>query len=315
MRVLVTGGAGFIGSHVAERLLRDGHQVVVIDNQSTGKQANVPEGVDYVQGDVRKPEDLEVVFAGDVDAVCHIAGQVSLVLSFSDPVMDLRTNVEGAVNVLQCCLKHRVPRLLYASSMTTYGRVDALPIPETAPCRPISYYGIGKYAAECYVHTTAERMDLECDLHVTSFRMYNVYGPRQALDNPYQGVLGIFIGNRLRGEPLTIFGDGDQSRDFVYIDDVVDAWSRALTAPSTYGRIFNLGSGRRLSINQLAEHVIAAFDGPRTPGLIRRAPARSGEQRHVQADIRNLSEALGWQPSVPFDVGLERTCRWAEKAL
>jgi UDP-glucose 4-epimerase len=199
--------------------------------------------------------------------------------------------------------------------MTTYGRVDALPIPETAPCQPISYYGIGKYAAERYVHTTAERVDLGFDLKVTSFRMYNVYGPRQAVDNPYQGVLGIFIGNMLRDEPLTIFGDGEQSRDFVYVDDVAEAWSHALSASSTYGRVFNLGSGRRLSINQLAEQVVAAFDRPHRPGLIRHEPARSGEQRHVEADTSALREALGWQPVVPFDLGLERTCRWAEQHL
>jgi len=312
VKILVTGGAGFIGSHLADKLLRDGHEVIVIDNESTGKRANVPPSARYVKGDVRCPEDLDRACSGGVDAVCHIAGQVSLALSFVDPVGDLRTNVEGTVNVLQCCVKHRVPRLLYASSMTTYGHVDALPISETAPCRPISYYGIGKYAAECYVHTTAERVDLGLDLNVTSFRMYNVYGPRQALDNPYQGVLGIFIGNMLRGEPLTIFGDGEQSRDFVYIDDVVEAWSRALKAPPTYGRVFNLGSGQRLSINQLAQYVVAAFDGPRIRDLIRHAPARSGEQRHVEADVSRLRSALSWEPVVPFAVGLGRTCRWAQ---
>jgi UDP-glucose 4-epimerase len=315
LKVLVTGGAGFIGSHVVERLLRDDHQVVVLDNESTGKPTNVPEGVKYLRGDVRNTDDVEAAFAAGVDAVCHIAGRVSLILSFTDPLIDLRTNVEGTVNVLQSCLKHRVARLLYASSMTTYGRVDALPIPETAPCRPISYYGIGKYAAECYVHTTAERVDLGFDLRVTSFRMYNVYGPRQALDNPYQGVLGIFLGNMLRGEPLTIFGDGEQSRDFIYIDDVVEAWSRALSTPSTYGRVFNLGSGQRLSINHVADHVLAAFDRPRRRDHIRHEPPRSGEQRHVEADITALRAALGWQPSVSFEGGLRTTCRWAREAL
>src|SRR5262249_49995051 len=154
---------------------------------------------------------------------CHIAGQVSLIRSFSDPVTDLRTNVAGTLNVLKLCLKYRVPRLLYASSMTVYGRTEMLPTPEQTPCQPISYYGITKYAGERYVHPTAERIDLDFGFHVTSFRMYNVYGPRQALENPYQGVLGIFLGNLLRGEPITIFGDGDQSRDFVYVEDAVQA--------------------------------------------------------------------------------------------
>ncbi len=310
----MTGGAGFIGSHLADRLLRDGHDVVVIDNESTGRRANVPLGVRYLKGDVRDIGELERAFTGGLDAVCHIAGQVSLALSFHDPVVDLRTNTEATVKVLQLCVKHRVGRLLYASSMTAYGRTETLPIPETTPCQPISYYGITKYAAERYVHTTAERIDLGFDFHVTSFRMNNVYGPRQALDNPYQGVLGIFLGNLLRGEAITIFGDGEQSRDFVYIDDVVDAWSRALATTATYDRVFNLGSGCRLSINRLADHVLAAFGRSRTAAMVRYVPARSGEQREVEADISTVRQALGWQPTTSFETGLARTCRWARGA-
>jgi UDP-glucose 4-epimerase len=285
--------------------------VVVIDNESSGRRENVPAGATYVRGDVRQREDLDRAFAGGLDAVCHIAGQVSLALSFIDPISDLRTNVEGTVNVLEFCVKYRVGRLLYASSMTAYGHTATIPIPETTPCTPISYYGITKYAAERYVHTTAERVDLGFPLHATSFRMYNVYGPRQALDNPYQGVLGIFLGNLLRGEPITIFGDGSQSRDFIFIEDVVEAWSRALTARSTYGRVFNLGSGRRLSINDLARHALAVFGQRPSPETVRHAPARSGEQRHVEADITAAGHALSWKPRAPFEAGLAATYEWA----
>jgi UDP-glucose 4-epimerase len=154
-------------------------------------------------------------------------------------------------------------------------------------------------------------MDLDFDFRVTSFRMYNVYGPRQALDNPYQGVLGIFIGNLLRGDPLTICGDGHQSRDFIYIDDVVDAWVAALTNPETYGGVFNLGSGQRLSIRQLADHVLSAFDRSYGNDTAVYAPGRSGEQRHVEADITRARKVLGWEPKVPFDKGLMETVRWA----
>jgi len=314
VNILVTGGAGFIGSHVADRLGDEGHCVLVFDNEATGRRENVP-AARYMPGDVTRLADLEQAFGTGLDAVCHIAGQVSLIRSFTDPVVDLRTNVEGTVNVLQLCVKYRVPRLLYASSMTVYGHTDVLPTPEDAPCQPISYYGITKYAAERYVQTTAERVDLNFDFHVTCFRMYNVYGPRQALDNPYQGVLGIFLGNLLRGEPLTIFGDGEQSRDFVYINDIVDAWVGALRNPASYGRIFNLGSGRRLSINQLADHVLTAFGYPRTNDtVIYYAPGRPGEQRHVEADITQARDTLGWEPCVSFDVGLAETVRWATRA-
>jgi UDP-glucose 4-epimerase len=199
--------------------------------------------------------------------------------------------------------------------MTVYGSSDVLPTPEETPCRPVSYYGISKYAAERYVHTTAERVDLDFEFRVTSFRMYNVYGPRQALDNPYQGVLGIFLGNLLRGEPITIFGDGDQSRDFVYIDDIVDAWVSALANPDTYGGVFNLGSGHRLCIRELADHALTAFDRTREAGTVVYAHGRPGEQRHVEADVTLARKVLGWEPRVPFDQGLAETVRWATSVL
>src|SRR5215813_5277917 len=314
MNVLVTGGAGFIGSHLVDHLLDDGHQVAVVDNESTGRRENVPAAAKYFKADVSRLDDLEMAFASGVDAVCHIAGHVSLIGSFTDPLNDLRTNVEGTVNVLQLCVRYRVPRLLYASSLTAYGRNGVLPTPEDTPCEPISYYGITKYSGERYVHATAERRDLDFDFRVTSFRMYNVYGPRQALDNPYQGVLGIFLGNIIRGEPITIFGDGEQTRDFVYISDVVEGWARALDNPASYGRIFNLGS-RRLSINQLTDLVLAAFDRTRAEYQIRYQPARPGEQRHAEADITRARKILGWQPRVTFDQGMIDTIRWASREM
>lgn len=313
MNVLVTGGAGFIGSHLATRLLSLGHRVIVIDNEATGRREDVPAGAELVRGDVSRIADLEPLFAGGLDAVLHVAGQVSLIRSFTDPVVDLRTNVEGTLNVLRLCLAHKVPRLLYASSMTVYGRDGALPTPEDTPCAPISYYGITKYAAERYVHMTAERSDLEFDLHVTSFRMYNVYGPRQALDNPYQGVLGIFLGNLLRDEPITIFGDGHQSRDFIYIDDVVDAWVGALDNAASYGQVINLGSGQQLSINALADYVLGAFGHSRDDWPVRHASARPGEQRQVEAEVARARAVLGWKPRVAFEAGLAETVRWARQ--
>ena len=314
MKVLVTGGAGFIGSHLADGMLAAGHRVVVIDNESTGKRENVPSGAAFIRGDVASLGELEPAFEGGVDAVCHIAGQVSIIKSFTDPVADLRINVQGTINVLQLCLKYKVPRLLYASSMTNYGQTEVLPIPETHPCEPTSYYGITKYAAERYVQTTASRTDLAFGFHVTSFRMYNVYGPRQALDNPYQGVLGIFLGNLLRKEPITIFGDGEQSRDFIYIGDVVRAWVTSLGNERTFGRIFNVGSGRRLTINQLADAVLHAFKQSRSTWEVRYLPARPGEQRHVEADIRGVAAAIGWKPTMSFEDGLSETLRWATRS-
>jgi UDP-glucose 4-epimerase len=311
MRVLVTGGAGFIGSHLCRRLLADGHAVSVVDDESNGRRECVPAKAWYLKGDVTRPEEVEVAFARGLDAVCHIAGQVSIIRSFSDPVADLRTNVEGTVNILKLCLKYKVPRLIYASSMTLYGDCKSVPISEDEPCRPDSYYGITKYAAERYVHSTAERPDLDFDFSVTSLRMYSVYGPGQSFSNPYQGVLGIFSGNLLRGEPITIFGDGEQTRDFVFIDDIVDGWVRALNTPASRGRIINLGSGRSLSINELAAHVTTAFGYAPGAYNVVRAPGRPGEQRAVRADIGLARSVLGWEPKTSFETGLARTIEWA----
>lgn len=309
---MVTGGAGFIGIHLTRRLLSEGHEVFVVDDESNGDPALVPPDAHYTRGDVKKPEEVEGVFARGLDAVCHIAGQVSIIKAFSDPVADLRTNTEGTVQILKLCVKHKVPRLVYASSMTLYGDCKTVPTPESEPCVPDSYYGITKFAAERYVHATAERPDLGFDFSVTSLRMFSVYGPGQSFSNPYQGVLGIFSGNILRGEPITIFGDGEQTRDFVFVEDIVDGWVRALNAPAAKGQIINLGGGRSTSINQLAEAVVGAFDYPKGGYEIRHAPGRPGEQRNVQADIRKAKRLLGWEPRTSFEAGLRKTVEWAK---
>lgn len=312
-RVLITGGAGFIGSHVAAKLLALGHEVTIIDNESTGHADNVPAAADYIVGDVRHPADLEKAFAKKVDAVFHIAGQASTIRSFADPLDDLNINIIGSVNVMQKCLEHQVPRLLFASSMTAYGLVSAEPVPEATPCIPVSYYGITKYAAERYIMATQDRLDLQTPLHTTAFRMFNVYGERQRLDNPYQGVMGIFIGNVLRQEPITIHGSGEQSRDFIHIDDVVTAWILAWENEQAFGQIFNLGIGVSQSINGLANAVMAALGQSRETHPVTYAPLRSGDQEHMTADISRAQTLLDWQPQVTFNEGVRRTVAWAQE--
>jgi len=310
-RVLITGGAGFIGSHLADRVLELGHEVVILDNESTGLRQNVPTEAIYIQGDVRNSDDLERAFARGLDTVFHIAGQASTIRSFDEPFVDLDVNTVGTINVIQKCLAHRVPRLLYASSMTVYGHPVTLPIDEETPCQPISYYGISKYAAEQYTQATALRNDLDFSFHVTAFRMFNVYGERQRLDNPYQGVMGILIGNVIRNEPITIHSDGEQSRDFIYIGDVVDAWTRAWRSPEAYEQVFNLGTGTRCSINQLADSILTAFGHSREDWSIRYAPLRPGDQRHMVADTTKIRRLLKWQPTTPFEKGIAQTVHWA----
>jgi UDP-glucose 4-epimerase len=310
-RVLVTGGAGFIGSHLADRLLADGAAVTVLDNLATGLRDRVPADATFVEGDVADRAVVDGVFANErFDAVCHVAGQASIRLSFSRPEADLATNVLGTVNVLRGCTESGVPRLVNASSMTIYGEPDSIPTPEDVPCVPVSYYGVTKYAAERYAHVTGERSDV--DLQVTSLRMFNVYGPRQSITNPYQGVLAIFIGNVLRGEPITIHGDGLQTRDFVYVDDVVEGWMRVLDTPESFGQVLNVGSGTETSVNELADAVLGAFGHSRASWEVRSEAAQLGDQRRAAADTSAI-ERLGWTAASTLDEGLARTVAWARE--
>jgi UDP-glucose 4-epimerase len=313
-KVLVTGVAGFIGSHMAEGLMKKGYSVLGLDNLSTGETRNIPKGIRFVKGDVKKDADLGRAFQGGLAGVFHIAGCASTIKAFDSPETDLNTNTLGSIRVTMRCVKHKVPRLLYASSMTAYGHVSKLPvnIDKELP-RPISYYGISKYAGERYVLATGERKDLGFKFGATAFRMFNVYGRRQSLTNPYQGVASIFIGNILRREPVKIFGDGEQSRDFVHISDVVDAWIKAFRSPKAVGQVFNLGTGTRISVNKLVSTDIRAFGLDPKSYPVHYFPARPGDQRHMEADISKTKRVLGWKPRMSFEKGMQDVIQWARE--
>lgn len=312
-RILVTGGAGFIGSHIVDALLAAGHQVTVLDNLTTGMRQAVNHSATFIEGDVRRPQDLQPIFDHGLDAVFHIAGQASIRLSFTDPAADLGVNTLGTVNILQQCITHRVPRLLFASSMTVYGNTEINPIPETTPVYPVSNYAVTKYAAERYVHIAATRADLGFDFGVTSFRMFNVYGERQSLTNAYQGVFAIFLGNLLRGEPINIHSDGEQSRDFVHVSDVVRAWILALDQPASHGQVINLGTGQGVSVNQLCDLVLASAGKTRANHPVIYHPAQPGDMRRSTADVSKARTILGWEPQVRFEDGMAATIRWAQE--
>ena len=195
--------------------------------------------------------------------------------------------------------------------MTVYGHPESLPISETEATIPISYYGITKYAAERYIMASGSRNDLAFDFHTTAFRMFNVYGERQRLDNPYQGVLGFFVGSALRHDPITIHGSGDQTRDFIYIADVVEAWFAALDNPLAFGEVFNLGFGEGISINRLVSEVLGACNHKRDNYPIEWGPRRPGDQEYMTADIQKARDLLRWEPEVSLQTGLHRNIHWA----
>jgi UDP-glucose 4-epimerase len=314
-RILVTGGAGFIGSHLVSAILQRGDTPVVFDNESTGTRKNLSPDVEFILGDIRDSAALEKAFDKPIDVVMHLAGQASIKLSFADPSADLNINTVGTINILQHCIKHNVPRLIFASSMTVYGTPVETPTPETCLIVPTSYYGVTKYAAERYVHLTAQRTDLPGPLNVTSFRMFNVYGERQSLTNAYQGVLAIFLGRLLRGEPIVIHSDGEQSRDFVYVGDVARAWLDAIDSELSYGEVINIGTGHATSVNALCDAALQAFGHTRATYPVHYQSAQLGDIRVSYADIRKARELLNWTPEVKLTVGMQKTVDWVNSQL
>ena len=290
--VLVTGGAGFVGSRLAEALAAH-NDVRVLDNFSTGSRANVPPNVDLVEGNVRDGATVDAAMEG-VDVVYHQAGLVSVPESLETPVVSSGINVGGTVQILEAARRHDA-RVVLASSAAIYGDADVQPIPEDAAMDPLSPYGADKLAADNYARVFADAYDLP----VVSLRYFNVYGCGQ---NPeYSGVIDAFLSRALEDEPLVVHGDGEQTRDFVHIDDVVRANLAAGTTDET-GVAYNVGSGRSVTIRDLAEIVTDLVD---SESPIEHGPARPGDVRHSEADIDRARRHLGYEPSVPLREGLQ----------
>ncbi|MDH3456192.1 MAG: GDP-mannose 4,6-dehydratase [Gemmatimonadota bacterium] len=307
-RVLITGGAGFIGSHVADRYLAEGFGVTVLDDLSSGKVENVPEGAEFVQADVGSEEAQKLLATGGFTVLNHHAAQMDVRASVDDPVFDARTNILGLLNLLKGAREGGVERVVFASSGgVVYGESDRLPHAEGAPKLPVSPYGVSKLTSEYYLATYATLFGLK----TVSLRYANVYGPRQ---NPHgeAGVVAIF-GSRLRvGEALTIYGDGAQTRDYVCVTDVVEANVAATRwdppAVSSLDDVaVNVGTGQETSVNELARSMLqaAAVDGQ-----IRHAAARPGELQRSSVDIGKAAREWGWRPQVSLVDGLRLTYEW-----
>ncbi len=307
-RVLVSGGAGFIGSHLVRAYLASGDTVTVLDDLSSGKRENLPEGVTLVQADVRSPEARALAASGGFTILNHHAAQMDVRRSVEDPVFDAQVNVLGLLNLLVGAKAGGVQRVVFASSGgTVYGDGAVAPTPETAAKLPASPYGTAKLTSEYYLATFAQLFGLAA----VALRYSNVYGPRQ---NPHgeAGVVAIFGRRMLAGEPVTIYGDGEQTRDLVYVEDVAAANVLAAERPlpplaSLDARAFNVGTGVETTVNRLAELLAAAVG---RSSDIRRAPARSGEILRSSLDVSKAARELGWRPQVPLAEGLKRTVRW-----
>jgi UDP-glucose 4-epimerase len=299
VKVLITGGAGFIGSHVADALILAGHAVAIVDDLSTGNRAWLPSKAAFYELDIRS-EELGKVFATErPDAVSHLAAQASVGRSVTDPAFDASVNIGGGLNLLDCCRRFDVRRMIYSSSGGAgYGDTDQIPTSEDHPTRPASPYGITKVAMEQYL----EAWGALWGLTGVSLRYANVYGPRQ---NPHgeAGVVAIFCSRLLAGQPLVINGDGQQTRDFVHVSDVAAANLLALERADVAGQV-NIGTGVETSVNAICDGLSNAA-GSRVETV--HAPERPGEQRRSCLSPKLAGRLLGWRPTVRLDDGLAQT--------
>lgn len=299
MKILVTGGAGFIGSHLVDALVAAGHAVVVVDNLRTGKREQVNPQASFENVDIAKPALVDAVSQHQPEVIFHLAAQGDVRYSVSHPVPDAEINILGSVNLLHAARQCRVRRIIFASSGgAIYGDTEARPTPETCPAAPASPYGIGKLTVEHYL-----RVYRQFGLSTISLRFANVYGPRQRADGE-AGVVAIFTDRFLRGMPAVINGDGRQTRDFVYVGDVVAANLKALESAAE-GE-FNIGTGREIAISELAEMIRRqAGRGGFTHG-----PAKPGEQQTSCLDNRRAQKTLGWRLQTPLEEGIAKTVAW-----
>jgi UDP-glucose 4-epimerase len=298
--VLVTGGAGFIGSWVGQRFESAGFEVRVLDDLSTGSLRNLAPAWKLVRADVREAAAVDAAVAG-CGIVVHLAAFTSVPESFERHTDCFRTNVLGTANVVRACVRHRVRKLAFASSSAVYGELQDAPKSEAECPQPTSPYGISKLEGE---HLLAAAGELD-GLASAALRFFNVYGPRQAADSAYAAAVPIFLERALRGEPLTIYGDGLQTRDFVFAADVADAVFRAASGPAT--GVFNVGTGEGLAILRLADAVVALV-ASRQPH--RFAPRRAGDVRSSTAELSHTRDALGWAAARSLEQGLAETLSW-----
>lgn len=302
---LVTGGAGFIGSHLVELLLREGHGVRVLDNFSSGKEGNlqaVSSQVQLQRGDIRKREDLKEALQ-DIEGVFHLAAISSVQLSLKEPLHVHEVNCTGTLNLLEISREMGVKRIVFISSAAVYGNSLSLPLKEDLPLRPISTYGASKVSGEAYLLSSCAEGNPEGVI----LRLFNIYGPRQDPHSPYSGVVSQFLQALLSGKRPILYGDGQQTRDFLYVEDACRAMLTAMVKEGVSGEAFNIAGGKETTIEELGEKIFA-LQGKSFDPL--RLPQRPQDIRRSVAFREKAEKMLNWRPSVSLEEGLQRTWEW-----
>lgn len=308
---LVTGGAGFIGSHLARRLVAEGWRVHVVDNLSTGSRDNVPDGTVFRELDLSREESMAGLPDEPIDAVFHLAAQSSGEISFDDPAYDLRANCLSTLLLLDWCARRGTERFMYTSSMSVYGDGGEQAVAESVPPAPKSHYGVGKMASERYCAIYGAQRGLA----TTSLRLFNVYGPGQNLANLRQGMVSIYLAYLLQSKTLPVKGSPERYRDFVFIEDVVDAYMACLDEPASHGKAFNVAFGRRTLVRELVRALLEAMGLDPDTYPVEYAGSTPGDTFGIFADVSAIAADVGWRPKVPLEDGLERMVAWARQPL
>jgi UDP-glucose 4-epimerase len=305
---LVTGGAGFIGSHLARRLVADGAMVRIVDNLSTGNLArleDVNSSIEFIEGDLADEGFGDQVLQG-IDYVFHQAAVPSVQRSVLDPLTTNRANVTATLNLLESCRRAKVRRFVYAASSSAYGDTEVLPKRETMAPNPLSPYALQKWVGEHYCKLYYDLYGLE----TVSLRYFNVFGPSQDPDSQYSAVIPKFIRAMLANEPVTVYGDGEQSRDFTYVDNVVEANLLAMRANGAVGKVFNIGCGEQITLNRLIRVLEKILS---TRAIVNYTDPKVGDVRHSVADVGLARRVLGYQHNISFEMGLRKTVEWMKR--
>jgi len=300
MKILVTGGAGFIGSHLTDSLIKRGHKVIVVDNLSTGKKENLNPKAKFYKIDICSPKISQIFKKEKPQIVFHYAAQIDVRKSVRDPVSDAKINILGTLNILNNCKKSKVKKFIFASSVGVYGEAKILPVKENHPLNPLAPYPITKLAIEKYLNYYQSQ-----GLDFVSLRYANIYGPRQPSETGEGGVIAIFINKILKGERPIIFGRGNQTRDFLYVDDAVNAAVLALKARP--GSIYNVGTNQEITIKAFLK-LLSGILKVKVKPIFR--PLRQGEIIKSRIDYSKIKKELGWQPSHSLEEGLDETIKW-----
>ena len=296
-KYLITGAAGFIGSALAQRLINENHDVVTIDNLSSGYIGNIPKEVKFINGDCSNPVVYEKISQDKYDAIFHIAGQSSGEVSFDDPIYDIKTNTESTLLLLKFALRNGCKRFIYAGTMSVYGIKSDHKVSEDESCMPQSFYGVGKLASEHYM-----RIFQEYGIHSTSLRLFNVYGPGQNMQNLRQGMVSIFLAQMLENQHIHVKGTADRYRDFIHIDDVVESFIRCLKIEKTQGMVINIATGIKTNISKLVDILIASQSNAIS---VQYEGGTPGDIHGIYSDVANMDRVLGYWEKREINQGVK----------